>query len=294
VLVSSSPRCPPAQATLPVGKLKRKTVYFLKVAPGPLPKEEFEKKIVHGDLSESALEQLSLLAQEIFLPMLCNPHNQAGWPEMVTREVMDNMYKFSASACVTVGLSKGQTLLPVPPVGKTKSKSNKPSHDGDRSIRPSAADSARGSGISMVQPRETLSGGTPSAPHHKFGHNLGAAAHAVAILGGSTSMLGHALPSFAEGGGAFIPQQDLDLIHVVESAVVLWTHQIKNVLRTEPDQARVAMLRMRRSAWVSACIHLTHTRVAHTRHFSYRRRSRRAATPGRCQRLSSGARRRPA
>jgi dynein heavy chain len=235
-----STRCPPTQATLPVGKLKRKTVYFLKVAPGPLPKEEFEKKIVHGDLCESALEQLSLLAQEVFLPMLCNPHNQAGWPEMVTREVMDNLYKFSASACVTVGLSKGQTLLPVPPVGKSKPKSNKPSHDGDRSIRPSAADSSRGSGISMVQPRETLSGGTPGAQHKLgFGHGLGAAAHAAALLTGSHSILGHTLPSFAEGGGAFIPQQDLDMIHVVESAVVLWTHQIKNVLRTEPDQARV-------------------------------------------------------
>jgi thiamine kinase-like enzyme len=32
--------------------LKKKTVYFLKLQPGPLPKEDFEKRLVHGDLSE--------------------------------------------------------------------------------------------------------------------------------------------------------------------------------------------------------------------------------------------------
>lgn len=155
-----------------------------------------------------------MLAQEVFIPLLCNPSNQAGWPEMVTREVMDNLYKFSASACVTVGLAKGQTLLPVPPVGvnkKTKGGgSAKSSHDSDaRSIRPSDARSVRPSNESVrssVMPRLT-----------KFSE--------VSESVASATM---AVPPTS--------QNDAEMIHVVESAVVLWTHQIKNVLRTDPEQ----------------------------------------------------------
>ncbi len=182
---------------------------------------------MHGDLGEAALEQLSLLAQEVFLPLLCNPHNQAGWPEMVTREVMDNMYKFSASACITVGLTKGQTLLPVPPVGKKPSRSNKTSYDTDRST----GDSVRPSGIGALQ--GAAGGG------HRFGH-LAAAAHASHLMSSHTS---HAsMPATPGGlqslvGTPAVAQHDLEMIHVVESSVVLWTRQIKNVLRTEPDQA---------------------------------------------------------
>ena len=223
---SAAPASPPpaAQSSQPPGKLKRKTVYFLKVAPGPLPKEDFDKRIVHGDLSEAALEQLSLLAQEVFLPLLCNPSNQAGWPEMVTREVMDNVYKFSASAAVTVGLTKGQTLLPVPPVGKSKApKSNKSSFDGAAAGARPSLDSSRASNINGPQ---------PSQAGHRFA-TLAGAAHA-SVLAASHSQ---ASVLAAAAGPAVISQQDMDMIHIVESAVVLWTHQIKNVLRMEPDQA---------------------------------------------------------
>jgi hypothetical protein len=255
------------QAPLPPGKLRKKTVYFLKVSPGPLPKEDFEKKVVHGDLGEAALEQLSLLAQEVFIPLLCNPHNQAGWPEMVTREVMDNMYKFSASACVTVGLAKGQTVLPVPPVGKTKTPkswlgSAKSSYDGDtRGVRPSADVSTRPSGIAGLVPAVTQQA-HHNAVLHKFS-TTAALSHAATLLGH------HAAAPASAGGAAPISQHDLDMIHVVESAVVLWTHQIKNVLRTEPDQARSG-----RAASVCA-LRSPLTPLSH------RRRSRTAATPAR-------------
>jgi hypothetical protein len=33
---------------MPQGKLKKKTVYFLKMTPGPLPKEDFEKRLVRS------------------------------------------------------------------------------------------------------------------------------------------------------------------------------------------------------------------------------------------------------
>jgi dynein heavy chain len=36
------------------------------------------------------------VAQEVFLPVITNPRNQHGWPEVITKEVMENMHKFIA------------------------------------------------------------------------------------------------------------------------------------------------------------------------------------------------------
>ena len=163
-------------------------MYFLKLSPGPVPKEDFERRLLHGDLSDAALEQLLTLAQEVFLPLLCNPKNQAGWPEVVKREVVDNMYKFSSSATVTMGLTKGQTVLPVPPV----------------SVRPDEAPSRGSDGSAWSDSRSGIAPGRLAT---------GGAAAAAAV------------------------QRDVDLVHVMEAAVVTWTRQIKGVMRTEPDQA---------------------------------------------------------
>lgn len=114
--------------------------------------------MLYGDLGDIPLEQLSAVAQEVFLPLLSNPRNQDGWPEVVTKEVLENMHKFIANVYVTIGQTKGKTLLPLPPADGPET--------GDKTMR------------------------------------------------------------------------DKDRIHVLESAVVTWTRQIKNVLKIEPDQAR--------------------------------------------------------
>ena len=114
--------------------------------------------MLYGDLSDVPLEQLSAIAQEVYLPLLTNPRNQDGWPEVVTKEVLENLHKFIANVYVTIGQTKGKTLLPLPPAEGPDS--------GDKAMR------------------------------------------------------------------------DKDRIHVLESAVVTWTRQIKNVLKIEPDEAR--------------------------------------------------------
>lgn len=116
--------------------------------------------MLYGDLGDIPLEQLSAVAQEVYLPLLSNPRNQDGWPEVVTKEVLENMHKFIANVYVTIGQTKGKTLLPLPPADGPDT--------GDKTMR------------------------------------------------------------------------DKDRIHVLESAVVTWTRQIKNVLKIEPDQVRDA------------------------------------------------------
>lgn len=156
-------------------------MYFLKTAPGSIAKDaNVGARVSHGDLSDAALQQLSLLATEVFIPLLCNPANQAGWPEVVSREVVDTIYRFSSAAAVTVGLTKGQTLLPVPPVSEAS-----------------------------AEEEDGLPRFDPNSPRTSV------------VINAATERT----------------QRDLELIHVVEAAVVTWTKQIKNVLRTSPDDA---------------------------------------------------------
>ena len=40
---------------------------------------------------------------------------QDGWPDIIAKEVTDNLHKFIANIYVTIGQTKGKTLLALPP-----------------------------------------------------------------------------------------------------------------------------------------------------------------------------------
>ncbi|DBB00313.1 TPA: Dynein beta chain, flagellar outer arm [Trebouxia sp. C0004] len=103
------------QAVKPPAKFKRKTVYFIKNQKTSLNAENIKKNVTYGDFAESPLETLSTLSQEVILPVLSNPMNRSGWPDVVSKEVTENLHKFIANVFVTIGQVKGQTLLPLPP-----------------------------------------------------------------------------------------------------------------------------------------------------------------------------------
>ena len=44
-----------------------------------------------------------------------NPKNQEGWPEVIAKEVTDNLHRFLANSYITVGRNGGNTILPLPP-----------------------------------------------------------------------------------------------------------------------------------------------------------------------------------
>ena len=64
----------------------------------------------------SPFEHLELLANEVFLPVLSNPQNQAKWGEVPTREIMDRFHNFLSSTTILCGQIKGETRLPMPPI----------------------------------------------------------------------------------------------------------------------------------------------------------------------------------
>src|SRR5688572_26742317 len=51
-------------------------------------------QVIHGDIGESPLETLAVVAQDVFMPILTAPANQQGWPDVVAKEVTENLHKF--------------------------------------------------------------------------------------------------------------------------------------------------------------------------------------------------------
>lgn len=106
----------PAAATL-----KRKILLMFKTVRGVAitnPREQ----IGFLELSKQVLENLSQLSQEVYLPVLSNPMNQAGWSDLVSKDLIENKFhQFLSQIYVTIGEVHGRTMLPVPPQETTTS-----------------------------------------------------------------------------------------------------------------------------------------------------------------------------
>ena len=102
------------------------------------------------------LQHLYETTSEVYLPLLSNSYNQQGLPEVVVKDVMEFFHRLVAAVYVTIGHTKGETLLPLPPME------------------------------------------LPSADR---------------------------------------ASKDKERVHVLETAVVTWTKQIKNVLKLDPEHA---------------------------------------------------------
>ncbi|RDD42081.1 Dynein beta chain, ciliary [Trichoplax sp. H2] len=94
--------------------LKQKAVYFIKKAREPIPKENFKAALNYGDLSNSPLEQLSALVDEVLVPILTNSKNHEQWPSVVSQDVLRHVHSLKSNVYVIAGQVKGKTLLPLP------------------------------------------------------------------------------------------------------------------------------------------------------------------------------------
>lgn len=83
------------QTNKPPGRFKhKKTVYFIKNAPTKLEPENISRVVIQGEIGENPLESLAAVAQDVFMPLLTSPAHQQGWPDVVAKEVNENMHKF--------------------------------------------------------------------------------------------------------------------------------------------------------------------------------------------------------
>lgn len=94
--------------------LKRKAVYFLKKNMGQPLSEKLDNDLIMGDLGTNPLEFLSILLEEVYMPLLSNPKNLELWPDVVAFDVLRHFHQLNGAVYVISGKSKGRTMLPLP------------------------------------------------------------------------------------------------------------------------------------------------------------------------------------
>jgi len=111
-----------------VDKIKKKVLLVLRTKPpnkGEPPvtidHESIEKEVIFMEMNKQILENLYLVCQEVYMPVMSNPLNMAGWSDLVSKDLMDKFHGFLAHTYVTIGQVKGRTLLPLPPNDVTSS-----------------------------------------------------------------------------------------------------------------------------------------------------------------------------
>ena len=105
------------QAGLPkkLPKGTAKVIYFLKnKSAGKIGDPAAE--LMMNEMGPEPLEHLEKVLAEIYLPLLSNPSNQDGWGEIASKEIVDRLHGFLSSVSITVGLTRGETCLPLPPL----------------------------------------------------------------------------------------------------------------------------------------------------------------------------------
>ncbi|XP_073974323.1 dynein beta chain, ciliary-like isoform X3 [Rhodnius prolixus] len=99
---------------LPFNTGKNKAVYFLKRENVAITVDNVAAMLVYGDLSPNALDQMAILLDQIFVPMLISPANQTTWPKSVAEDVKKMALELNEIVYRVKGQVSGRTLLPLP------------------------------------------------------------------------------------------------------------------------------------------------------------------------------------
>lgn len=84
--------------------MKKRSMFFLKKSRHV--SEKLAQDLIIGDLSGSQLDHLSVLIEEIYLPLLQNQRNVEAWPEVVVEDVIRHFEKLNGSVYVINGQAK--------------------------------------------------------------------------------------------------------------------------------------------------------------------------------------------
>lgn len=102
----------------PTTNIKKKGIYFLKNQQivDALKPEDFTTYVTTGEIQDQTLNNLHLIASEVYFPLLQNPQNRQGWSQPTSKDVLLKFSSFLSELSVMRGQIRGQTLLPYPPV----------------------------------------------------------------------------------------------------------------------------------------------------------------------------------
>lgn len=126
--VINSSGAPVSYLPEPPATISRKCVLCLRARspksasePFEITPQNIEDEVIFMELNKQILENLHMICNEVFMPVLGNPLNMVGWSDLVSKDLMDKFHGFLAHTYVTIGCVKGRTLLPLPPSDVTSS-----------------------------------------------------------------------------------------------------------------------------------------------------------------------------
>ncbi|XP_050446950.1 dynein beta chain, ciliary-like [Cataglyphis hispanica] len=91
-----------------------KASYFIKRSPAKITRKNYKDIIIPGDMAPRPIDELSVLFEEAYVPILSNPKNHKGWPPVIGEDTKKHVYDFRNIICQIKGKMTGQTLLPMP------------------------------------------------------------------------------------------------------------------------------------------------------------------------------------
>ncbi|KAK9702182.1 Dynein heavy chain region D6 P-loop domain [Popillia japonica] len=95
--------------------LKGKSCYFVKKEETHITDKNLRDVLILGEFSSKPVEELAVLTEQVFFPMLSNTANHQGWPNVVSKDVITHIEAFKNTMYQLRGALKSQTLLPMPP-----------------------------------------------------------------------------------------------------------------------------------------------------------------------------------
>ncbi|XP_055509862.1 dynein axonemal heavy chain 17-like [Leucoraja erinacea] len=117
--------------------IKTKGIYFVKKKMIRITNENIKEELLIGDISNSPVEQLLTVIEEVFCPLFTNTDNMIKWPQVVSEDVVKHAQQLKNDAFVVGGQLKGKALLALPKSADTLENS-----DEDSDSSPVQVDSA--------------------------------------------------------------------------------------------------------------------------------------------------------
>ncbi|KAF9414328.1 hypothetical protein HW555_007725, partial [Spodoptera exigua] len=93
---------------------RSKMVYFLRNVDEKITQANFRSILTIGEISGNVLHDLTVLADEVIGPLLCNPENQKGWPKIVQNDMKRHVNELRNLMYQLKGEMSSQVLLPMP------------------------------------------------------------------------------------------------------------------------------------------------------------------------------------
>ncbi|XP_057654279.1 dynein beta chain, ciliary-like [Diorhabda carinulata] len=95
-------------------QVKQKFTYFIRKKKEAVTMENFRDVLCFGDMAGKPVEEMGILLEGVFVPILSFVENQRGWPKVVANDVVTHVRNFKNTVDQVKGAMRSRTILPIP------------------------------------------------------------------------------------------------------------------------------------------------------------------------------------